>query len=210
MLAFSPVSRHAILALSSALALTVSTAAFDRAQAQTKLTASYTISIARIPIGKIAWSADIGAASYTTSGSGEASGLLSILASGKGTAATQGTVADGSLSPTRFTSDLTRDDDKAALSMALDRGTATKIAGAAQEPSETRVPLTEAHRRNIVDPLTALLIPAVAGDGVTREACERTLPIFDGHPATTSNSRSSASTRSSSTSATPGRRWSVR
>jgi hypothetical protein len=170
MLALASVTRSSILALGAAVALTAAGAAFDGAHAQTKLTANYTISIARIPIGKIGWTADIGEASYATAGSGEASGLLSILASGKGTAATEGTVADGGLSPTRFSSDLTRDDDKAALSMAIERGTVTEVAGAAREPSETRVPLTEAHRRNVVDPLTALLIPAVAGDGITQAA----------------------------------------
>lgn len=55
------------------------------------------------------------------------------------------------------------------------------VTGSASQPSETRVPLTEAHRRNTVDPLTALLIPAAAGGEPTRSACERTLPIFDGH-----------------------------
>jgi hypothetical protein len=39
--------------------------------------------------------------------------------------------------------------------------------------------VTEAHRQNIVDPLSAWLIPAGESGG-TREACERTLPIFDG------------------------------
>jgi hypothetical protein len=178
---FSPLARGTILALGSALALTTAGAPLDRAQAQTKLTANYTISIARIPIGKIGWTVDIGEGSYATSGSGEASGLLSILASGKGTAATRGTVRDGSLSPTNFTSDITRDDDKAALKMALDHGTVTEVTGEEREASATRVRLTEAHRRNIVDPLTALLIPAAAGGGLTSEVCERTLPIFDGH-----------------------------
>ena len=178
----SPLARGTILALGSALVLTTAGAALDRAHAQTRLTANYTISIARIPIGKIGWTIDIGDGSYATSGSGEASGLLSILASGKGTAATHGTVRDGALSPTNFTSDITRDDDKAALQMTLDDGAVTEVTGEEREASATRVPLTEAHRRNIVDPLTALLIPAAAGSGgLAREVCERTLPIFDGH-----------------------------
>jgi Protein of unknown function (DUF3108) len=179
MLASRPVTRGTILAFGITLA--IASSAPDRAQAQTKLTANYTISIARIPIGRIGWTVDIGENSYATSGSGEASGLLSILASGKGTAATQGSVKDGELLPTSFSSDISRDDDKAALKMVLDHGAASEVSGDAPEASDTRVPLTEAHRRNIVDPLTALLIPAAAGDGITRAACERTLPIFDGH-----------------------------
>jgi hypothetical protein len=48
-------------------------------------------------------------------------------------------------------------------------------------PSKDRVPVTADHRQNITDPLTALLIPASAdGDGISKAACDRTLPIFDG------------------------------
>jgi hypothetical protein len=44
-----------------------------------------------------------------------------------------------------------------------------------------RVPLTEAHRRGVMDPLTAGLIPvAGTGDVVVPEACRRTVQIFDG------------------------------
>src|SRR6266508_2679092 len=108
MLKFPPVARGALLAAGSVLALTVAAAALDRAQAQGKLTANYTISVARIPVGKLAWTADIGEDSYMIAGSGEASGIASFLASGKGTLSTRGTVKDGQLSPTEFTSDIPR------------------------------------------------------------------------------------------------------
>src|SRR5262249_11564896 len=45
-----------------------------------------------------------------------------------------------------------------------------------------RVPVTNSNRQDIVDPLTALLFSAAAaGEGLSQEACRRTLPIFDGH-----------------------------
>ena len=59
MLVFPSVARATALALAPALVL--AGASFDRAHAQGKLTASYTISVARLPVGKIAWSVDIGA-----------------------------------------------------------------------------------------------------------------------------------------------------
>ena len=118
------------------------------------------------------------------------------MASGKGTAATRGTVRDGALSPTNFTSDITRDDDKAALQMTLDDGTVTEVTGEEREASATRVPLTEAHRRNIVDPLTALLIPAAAGSGASRaRSASARCRSSTGTAATTSSSPSSAWTR---------------
>jgi len=43
------------------------------------------------------------------------------------------------------------------------------------------VPLTEAHRTGVIDPITALVIRVPgSGDPAVPEACERTLAIFDG------------------------------
>jgi hypothetical protein len=178
MLAFPAFARTAAFALISAFAL--AGAGLDRVHAQGRLSASYTISAARIPVGKVVWSADIGAGSFTTTGSGEAAGLASLAVSGKGSATARGIVKDGRLYPTNFTSDITRDDEKSELTMALDHGAVTELKAAAPPPGDDRVPVTAEHRQNIVDPLTAWLIPAGAGDGLARAACERTLPIFDG------------------------------
>lgn len=168
--------RGTILAGVSALAI----AAPAQAQTQTKLTANYTISVARIPVGKVAWSLDIGDGSYATTGTGEASGVASLAVSGKGSVSARGTVNDGRLDATDFTADIVRGDEKSDMRMALDHGTVTEIKAETLAPGDDRVPVTAAHRQGIVDPLTAWLIPAAEGDGASREACERTLPIFDG------------------------------
>jgi hypothetical protein len=48
-------------------------------------------------------------------------------------------------------------------------------------PVPDRVPVTEAHRRNVLDPMSAglMLVPG-NGDPVRPDACKRTLAIFDG------------------------------
>ena len=177
----STAARGALLVAGSTLAFTVAGAGVDQAQAQGKLTANYTISVARIPVGKITWSTDIGDDSYTSTGSGEASGVLSFLASGKGSLSTQGTVKDGQLSPTEFTSDITQDDEKGALKMVFDQGSVTELKADAPAKAGDRVAVTAEHQQGVIDPLTAWLIPAAGeGNGLGRAACERTLPIFDG------------------------------
>jgi hypothetical protein len=176
--AFPSPARATILVLIPAFALV---ATLDRVHAQSKFTASYTISVARIPVGRITWSADIGAGSFTTTGSGEAAGVASLAVSGKGSASARGLIEDGRLAATHYSADITRGDEKSELTMVLDHGMVTDLTSAAPAPGEDRVPLTAAHRQNIVDPLTAWLIPAGGtADGLSREACERTLPIFDG------------------------------
>jgi hypothetical protein len=48
-------------------------------------------------------------------------------------------------------------------------------------PSPDRVPVTEAHRKGITDPMSAAIMPvAGTGDTVTPDACKRKLAIFDG------------------------------
>ena len=174
MTAGSPVVRATILAGISTLAFMLAVPA----QAQSKLTANYTISVARIPVGKAAWTVDIGEDSYTTTGSGEASGVASLAVSGKGTVAARGTITDGRLEATNFTADITRGEEKSDMAMVLDHGTVTEIKAEKLAPGEDRVAVTDAHRQGIVDPLSAWLIPA--GGGLGKAACERTLPIFDG------------------------------
>jgi hypothetical protein len=48
-------------------------------------------------------------------------------------------------------------------------------------PSPDRVPVTDAHRKGIIDPMSAAIMP-VAGNGevLTPDACKRKLAIFDG------------------------------
>jgi hypothetical protein len=48
-------------------------------------------------------------------------------------------------------------------------------------PNPERIPLTDAHRRGVVDPMSAgLMRVAGNGDPVSPEACRRTIPVFDG------------------------------
>jgi hypothetical protein len=43
-----------------------------------------------------------------------------------------------------------------------------------------RIPVTAAHKRNVMDPVSALLMPALSRDTASAANCNRTLPIFDG------------------------------
>lgn len=146
------------------------------AQAQTKFDARYDISFAAIPIGKGEWSVDFRPDAYTMSASGSASGLITALISGEGTHGARGTIRDGKLLPSNFNAVLKRDDEKSETRMTLDNGQVKEIAPASEPADKDRVPVTDAHRNGIVDPLSAMMIAAKPD----AQACQRTLPIFDG------------------------------
>jgi hypothetical protein len=112
---------------------------------------------------------------------GKASGVLSVLVNGEGSVVTQGAVVNGNLNPSSFTSNIVDDEGKSELRIVFERGVAKEVI--AQEPPSTpdRVPITDADRRGVADPLSAMLIPVKPGDdALSTTNCDRVLAIFDG------------------------------
>lgn len=148
------------------------------AQAQGRLEVSYTISVARIPIGNMTLVADIGDSEYMISANGRVSGAMRVLASGESSSIARGLIKDGSPVPMTFTSKAASGNENLEVKMVLDDGNVKELD--AKPPSQDRVPVTEAHRQSIIDPLTAMLTPT-AGEGLIPQVCQRTLAIFDGY-----------------------------
>jgi hypothetical protein len=152
------------------------------AQAQGKLEARYSGSLAGLPIGRGALVVDIHADQFTVSATGATGGLLRVFASGQGSSMAQGTVSGGQLVPGSYASKIVADKKTDDVRMLLAGGTVKEfIADPPTSPSPDRVPLTDAHRKNVLDPMTASLI-RVPGTGNTfvPEACQGKIPIFDG------------------------------
>jgi hypothetical protein len=151
------------------------------AYAQGRLEAEYRITMTRVTIGQITWHADIGNNSYSTSANGKASGVLSVLISGQGSVVTTGRIVNWHLAPTTFTSNIIDEDGKTELQILFSDGVAKE--SIIQEPPKKPelVVVNEADRRDVTDPLSAMLITSDARGGVPESAdCNRALPIFDG------------------------------
>jgi uncharacterized protein DUF3108 len=175
----SRVAQTTIVVTGSALAL-MTAALGDRAQAEGKLDASYTISFARIRVGDIAATGVFGESEYTISARGRAGGIMKVLVGGEASFSTHGTIKDGYPVPTTFTSKIISDAETSDVIMVLNEGSVKELAATAP-PKSDRVPVTQPNRQGIVDPLTAMLISAAAaGEGLSQEVCRHTLPIFDG------------------------------
>jgi hypothetical protein len=173
-----PLAYRATLAAIAAAALLSDLAP---ARADGRFEAHYTISLAGISIGEATWTAEIGASQYSAAARGRASGVLAALIRGEGNVAVRGAVKDGRLVPSSFTSDLTQDDERAKFRMSLEDGNVTAIEAETEPVLQDRVPVTEAHKHGVIDPISALLVPVGGtGDVISREACPRVLRIFDG------------------------------
>src|SRR5262245_17827746 len=187
MMFHSRVAQTTILITGSALAL-MTAALGDHAQAEGKLDASYTISFARIRVGDIAATGVFGESEYAISAHGRAGGIMKVLVDGEASFSTHGPIKDGYPVPTTFTSKII-----SGVTMVLDEGSVKELAAAAP-PKSDRVPVTQASRQGIIDPLTAMLFSAAAAsEGLARDVCRRRSSMASS--ATISSSHSSVWTR---------------
>jgi hypothetical protein len=174
-----PPVRFILAAVTTALVLSGGTPA----PAQTgKLQARYTGSLAGIPLGRGTWTVDLAGGQYTASAAGKTTGILQVFAGGHGAVEAKGTVTGGKPVTSTFASNVVSDKKLDVVRISVAGGNVKDYS--AEPPvlqTPDRVPVTDAHRRGVVDPMSATLMP-VAGQGspLKPEACNRTLAIFDG------------------------------
>jgi hypothetical protein len=152
------------------------------ALAQGKLEARYTVSISGIPIGKGNWVIDIDDTHYLAAASGVTTGLVRAFTGGQGTSVSRGTLQGGRVMSSIYASTITSSKKTSEVRITLANGSVkdSKL-DPPQDADPQRVALTEEHQRGVLDPMGASLMRvAGTGDILSAEACQRTLPIFDG------------------------------
>jgi hypothetical protein len=153
-----------------------------RVQAQGKLDAAYVVTLGGVPVGKGSWNIDVQDDQFTATATGATSGLLRVFASGSGNSAAHGSMSGGQPVASTYASTIVAD-NRADQVRILFNGGAVKdyLADPPTMPNPDRVPLTDLNRKGVLDPMTASLIRvAGTGDTFVPEACQRTLPVFDG------------------------------
>jgi len=151
------------------------------ASAEIRLEARYTITVTGLTVGESAWRADIAPDHYTATATSRMKGVARWLVRGEATAVVRGLIRDGRLMPTDFSSKANTEEENSETRMNVDNGQAKDIVDTSTEKVRDRVPVPDEHRRDIIDPISAMIIPAPPeGDQLPRAACERTLPVFDG------------------------------
>ncbi|SHK53596.1 Protein of unknown function [Bradyrhizobium lablabi] len=162
--------------------LLASLLASPAAFAQGRLEAQYEATLAGIPVGKGAWTIDISDDQFSASAFGGTSGLLKTFASGSGTGAAQGRVVNGFPVATNYSASTTTSKKTEAIHMVLANGTVKEYGIEPDPPVDPdRIPVTEAHRRGVFDPMTGsmLRVPGTS-DPLSPEACRTGAAIFDG------------------------------
>ena len=161
----------------------VTLAAAVPASAQGKLEARYEVTLAGLPIGTGSWMIDISDTHYLAAASGATTGLLRVFTGGQGTTAARGTLTGaGAPLSAIYAATITTREKSDEVRLTINHGDVkdSRIEPPVDKDPE-RIPLTPAHERGILDPMTASLLRAPdAGNPMQPATCARTLAIFDG------------------------------
>jgi hypothetical protein len=162
----------------AAMLLSVPQAAF----AQGKLDARYEATLAGIPVGKGAWTIEIADDQFSAAASGGTSGLLKAFAGGSGTGAAQGRVVNGALVASSYSATTTTSKKSEAIRILLANGNVKEFAIEPEPPVDAdRLPVTDAHRRGVYDPMTGAMIKVPGTSEVlSPDSCRTGAGIFDG------------------------------
>ena len=150
--------------------------------AQGRLDAQYEASLSGIPVGKGSWAIEIGDDQFSAAAQGGTSGLLKAFSGGTGTGASQGRVVNGALVANAYTATTNTSKKAETIRLVLANGGVKDFSIEPEPPVDPdRIVVTDAHRKNVLDPMTGAMI-RVPGNGevLTPEACRTGAGIFDG------------------------------
>ena len=152
------------------------------AAAQVRLEAEYDASIAGIPIGRGGWVIDISEDQYTAAASGGTTGILKFFSSARGTSAARGSFSGGQPVATSYVASIDYNRRPDDVRMVLSGGNVTDYSAEPPlPPHPDRIPVSDADRRGVVDPMSSTLNRVIgSGDPVSPEACGRKVAVFDG------------------------------
>lgn len=154
----------------------------DAAFAEGRLEAHYSVSLAGIPIGSGSWTIEAADTQYTATVNGSTSGLLRAFTGGQGNATARTTFSGGKVVSSIYAATITTRKHTDSIRITINNGDVKEFRiDPPQDQDSERVPITEAHQHNVLDPMTASLVRASGnGDLLSPAACDRTLAVFDG------------------------------
>ena len=169
-------------ALVSVLALAGSQSRAVEAIGTTDFRATYAITLAGTVIGRAAVESAFSDGGYAASIKGSTTGVSRMVTDGTAALSGKGQIAGSRVLPASFELDTLENGFGTHVRMAMKSGKVTDVVaepGLSRAPD--RIPVTPRHKTDVVDPLSAFLVPLDRpGTPLGRKACERTIKVFDG------------------------------
>ncbi|MCW2285189.1 hypothetical protein M2323_003085 [Rhodoblastus acidophilus] len=147
--------------------------------------AHYRVSLIGLPIGAADASSTIDDKHYRVDLNVKLTGVASLISNLRMALASTGAVQGGAPAPLTYATTASNSSETRTLRMALASGTVRQVQYSPfweEDKSPDHVPLTDAHRRDILDPLSAFLLPVPPNaNPVGPSACRAHVPVFDGY-----------------------------
>jgi hypothetical protein len=147
-----------------------------------RLDARYVVTLAGIKLGEGSWLVDVSDNEFSARADGASSGLARMFSSGTGVTTARGVIKNGHLVPASYIVNMKWGKRYEDLTMKLADGAIKDVS--IDPPAQVlpnRVPVTDAHRRNVLDPMTGSLLRVQGnGDLMVPETCKQHTAIFDG------------------------------
>lgn len=173
--------RRPVLALAFGIVLVFSPgAASPRAD---EFRARYDVSLIGFHIGEVAAAGSLGPGNYRVNLNAKLTGVAAMVSNIKLALASTGVLRKGGPSPSTYATSSANSQGVRTVRMSLDSGNVKAVdIFPPFEDKEGRIPVTEAHKRNIVDPTSAMIMPVPEGEPlIGPAACNRTIPVYDGY-----------------------------
>jgi hypothetical protein len=141
------------------------------------------LSLIGLPIGVAEAEASVDSSEYSIRIDAKLVGVAALVSSAKTAATSSGSILQGRVAPASYAANSANSHAARTVRMAMDEGAVRALSIVPPMHDEPgRVPVTEDQKRNIVDPVSALVMTIPAGaPEVGAAACNRTLRVFDGY-----------------------------
>lgn len=150
-----------------------------------EITAKYRISFVGIDLARANLAAKFQHGLYTVRVGYKTTGVVKLFAAASGDVLASGSLDAGKPSPNSFTQTAKENSKDSKVNLVISDGTITSAEATPPLSADpNRVPVDDAAKKNIIDPLSALLMPIARpkdrGQDPLAASCDRTVPIFDG------------------------------
>jgi len=156
--------------------------AASSAAAADSLKVGYSIRLLGLSMGSAGLNATLSPSSYDIEMSAQLSGIASVVSKAQGGARSSGSIEQGRVLSRVYATASSNSKETRTVRMALNSGAVRSVEVTPPlEPHPDRVPVTDAHKRGVIDPLSALVMPVAGRELIGPASCDRTIPIFDGY-----------------------------
>lgn len=152
------------------------------AAASESVSVKYALTMIGLPLGVASAEAHFDPEKYSIRLDAKLVGVASMVSSAKGAATASGEIAAGRVAPSAYATTSANSHSSRTVRMSMESGSVSAVSiEPPMQESPGRIPVTPDLERNVVDPVSALVMPVPHDAGlVGPAACDRTIPVFDG------------------------------